>query len=204
MGFLLKVKRAKFVLDKARRLMWKVNLCHFFLQCFGSSVCYEFSFWTEHITIYEDTRICILRIDVDNVISCRPHVLRLSIYMIFELPWSLLCLLQGRGTVTNNRKHHWLVEQKLLHFVDAFHQYVMDRVRLAPLYIWTLLSWEFYHYLQSLTCGHGQEHSFFPSEFVFRRMNFSDLWQGLVSRYIIVHGLNYVKVWQLLDPWMKS
>ncbi|XP_062158934.1 uncharacterized protein LOC133866426 isoform X3 [Alnus glutinosa] len=57
MGFLLKVKRAKFVLDKARRLMWK-----------------------------------------------------------------------GRGTVTNSRKHHWLVEQKLLHFVDAFHQYVMDRV----------------------------------------------------------------------------
>lgn len=57
MGFLLKVKRAKFVLDKARRLMWK-----------------------------------------------------------------------GRGTMTNNRKHHWLLEQKLLHFVDAFHQYVMDRV----------------------------------------------------------------------------
>ncbi|KAI3957467.1 hypothetical protein MKW98_003188 [Papaver atlanticum] len=57
MGFLLKVKRAKFVLDKARRWMWK-----------------------------------------------------------------------GRGTSTVNRKHHWLVEQKLLHFVDAFHQYVMDRV----------------------------------------------------------------------------
>ncbi|RVW50494.1 Gamma-tubulin complex component 5 [Vitis vinifera] len=57
MGFLLKVKRAKFVLDKARRWMWK-----------------------------------------------------------------------GRGTATINRKHHWLVEQKLLHFVDAFHQYVMDRV----------------------------------------------------------------------------
>ncbi|XP_059432083.1 uncharacterized protein LOC132165504 isoform X2 [Corylus avellana] len=57
MGFLLKVKHAKFVLDKARRLMWK-----------------------------------------------------------------------GRSTVTNNRKRHWLVEQKLLHFVDAFHQYVMDRV----------------------------------------------------------------------------
>ncbi|GAV69020.1 Spc97_Spc98 domain-containing protein [Cephalotus follicularis] len=57
MGFLLKVKRAKFVLDKARRWMWK-----------------------------------------------------------------------GRGTRTNSRKHHWLVEQKLLHFVDAFHQYVMDRV----------------------------------------------------------------------------
>jgi hypothetical protein len=36
---------------------------------------------------------------VDNVISCRPHVLRLSIYMIFELPWSLLCLLQGRGII---------------------------------------------------------------------------------------------------------
>ncbi|XP_024017074.1 gamma-tubulin complex component 5 isoform X2 [Morus notabilis] len=57
MGFLLKVKRAKFLLDKARRWMWK-----------------------------------------------------------------------GRGTATNYCKHHWLVEQKLLHFVDAFHQYVMDRV----------------------------------------------------------------------------
>ena len=30
MGFLLKVKRAKYVLDKARRWMWKV-LAHFFL-----------------------------------------------------------------------------------------------------------------------------------------------------------------------------
>ncbi|KAJ8512774.1 hypothetical protein OPV22_003208 [Ensete ventricosum] len=57
MGFLLKVKRAKFVLDKARRWMWK-----------------------------------------------------------------------GRGSSTHNYKHHLLVEQKLLHFVDAFHQYVMDRV----------------------------------------------------------------------------
>lgn len=57
MGFLLKVKRAKYVLDKARRWMWK-----------------------------------------------------------------------ERGTSTSNHKHHWLVEQKLLHFVDAFHQYVMDRV----------------------------------------------------------------------------
>ncbi|KAJ0982388.1 hypothetical protein J5N97_010643 [Dioscorea zingiberensis] len=57
MGFLLKVKRAKFVLDKARRWMWK-----------------------------------------------------------------------GRGGITHNYKHHLLVEQKLLHFVDAFHQYVMDRV----------------------------------------------------------------------------
>ncbi|XP_040998936.1 gamma-tubulin complex component 5-like [Juglans microcarpa x Juglans regia] len=57
MGFLLKVKRAKFVLDKARRWMWK-----------------------------------------------------------------------SRGTAESNRKRHWLVEQKLLHFVDAFHQYVMDRV----------------------------------------------------------------------------
>ncbi|KAM5564734.1 gamma-tubulin complex component 5 [Rosa sericea] len=57
MGFLLKVKRAKFVLDKARRWMWK-----------------------------------------------------------------------GRGRAANSFKHHWLVEQKLLHFVDAFHQYVMDRV----------------------------------------------------------------------------
>ncbi|XP_058786231.1 uncharacterized protein LOC131660886 isoform X1 [Vicia villosa] len=57
MRFLLKVKRAKCVLDKVRRWMWK-----------------------------------------------------------------------GRGSTTNNRKRHWLVEQKLLHFVDAFHQYVMDRV----------------------------------------------------------------------------
>lgn len=57
MSFLLKVKRAKFVLDKTRRWMWKC-----------------------------------------------------------------------KGTATINRKRHWLVEQKLLHFVDAFHQYVMDRV----------------------------------------------------------------------------
>ncbi|XP_071713711.1 uncharacterized protein [Rutidosis leptorrhynchoides] len=57
MNFLLRVKRAKFVLDKARRWMWK-----------------------------------------------------------------------ERGATTVNRKHRWLVEQKLLHFVDAFHQYVMDRV----------------------------------------------------------------------------
>ncbi|KAL5844957.1 hypothetical protein ACOSQ4_010915 [Xanthoceras sorbifolium] len=57
MGFLLKVKRAKFVLDKARRWMWK-----------------------------------------------------------------------GRSTTRNSPKRHWLVAQKLLHFVDAFHQYVMDRV----------------------------------------------------------------------------
>ncbi|RWR76055.1 gamma-tubulin complex component 5 [Cinnamomum micranthum f. kanehirae] len=57
MGFLLKVKRAKFVLDKARRWMWKDG-----------------------------------------------------------------------GTTAIDRKHHLLVEQKLLHFVDAFHQYVMDRV----------------------------------------------------------------------------
>uniref|UniRef100_A0A2P2M756 Gamma-tubulin complex component n=3 Tax=Rhizophora mucronata TaxID=61149 RepID=A0A2P2M756_RHIMU len=57
MGFLLKVKHAKYVLDKARRWMWK-----------------------------------------------------------------------GRGSATNSHKHHWLLEQKLLHFVDAFHQYVMDRV----------------------------------------------------------------------------
>ncbi|XP_015582101.1 gamma-tubulin complex component 5 isoform X2 [Ricinus communis] len=57
MRFLLKVKRAKFVLDKVRRWMWK-----------------------------------------------------------------------GRGLMANIHKRHWLVEQKLLHFVDAFHQYVMDRV----------------------------------------------------------------------------
>lgn len=57
MRFLLKVRRAKFVLDKARRWMWK-----------------------------------------------------------------------DRSSTPINRKHHWLLEQKLLHFVDAFHHYVMDRV----------------------------------------------------------------------------
>nr|CAD1841758.1 unnamed protein product [Ananas comosus var. bracteatus] len=57
MGFLLKVKRAKFVLDKARKWMWK-----------------------------------------------------------------------GKGNTAQNYKHHLLLAQKLLHFVDAFHQYVMDRV----------------------------------------------------------------------------
>ncbi|KAF7120842.1 hypothetical protein RHSIM_Rhsim13G0049200 [Rhododendron simsii] len=76
MSFLLKVKRAKFVLDKTRRWMWKVSLS-------------------------------------------------------LSLSLSLLCVCaraSGRGTATINRKRHWLVEQKLLHFVDAFHQYVMDRV----------------------------------------------------------------------------
>ncbi|KAH6785081.1 hypothetical protein C2S51_037536 [Perilla frutescens var. frutescens] len=57
MNFLLKVKRAKFVLDKARKWMWK-----------------------------------------------------------------------ERGTATRKHKRHWVLEHKLLHFVDAFHQYVMDRV----------------------------------------------------------------------------
>lgn len=57
MNFLLKVKRAKFVLDKSRKWMWK-----------------------------------------------------------------------DRGTATRKHKRHWLLEHKLLHFVDAFHQYVMDRV----------------------------------------------------------------------------
>ncbi|VFQ76629.1 unnamed protein product [Cuscuta campestris] len=37
-------------------------------------------------------------------------------------------MLKDRKTATANRKRHWLLEQKLLHFVDAFHQYVMDRV----------------------------------------------------------------------------
>ncbi|XP_042004267.1 gamma-tubulin complex component 5-like isoform X2 [Salvia splendens] len=57
MNFLLKVKRAKFVLDKARKWMWK-----------------------------------------------------------------------DRSTARRKHKRHWLLEHKLLHFVDAFHQYVMDRV----------------------------------------------------------------------------
>jgi len=34
---------------------------------------------------------------------------------------------QGRSG-KHNYKHHLLLQQKLLHFVDAFHQYVMDRV----------------------------------------------------------------------------
>ncbi|KZV24413.1 gamma-tubulin complex component 5-like, partial [Dorcoceras hygrometricum] len=57
MSFLLKVKRAKYVLDKTRRWMWK-----------------------------------------------------------------------DRGIASTKQKRRWLLEQKLLHFVDAFHQYVMDRV----------------------------------------------------------------------------
>lgn len=36
--------------------------------------------------------------------------------------------MEGKAVVTVSSKRHWLVEQKLLHFVDAFHQYVMDRV----------------------------------------------------------------------------
>ncbi|GJM95261.1 hypothetical protein PR202_ga11973 [Eleusine coracana subsp. coracana] len=57
MGFLLKVKRAKFVLDQTRKWMWK-----------------------------------------------------------------------DKGRIGHNFKQQLIVEQKLLHFVDAFHQYVMDRV----------------------------------------------------------------------------
>uniref|UniRef100_A0A0D9X379 Gamma-tubulin complex component n=1 Tax=Leersia perrieri TaxID=77586 RepID=A0A0D9X379_9ORYZ len=57
MAFLLKVKRAKFILDETRKWTWK-----------------------------------------------------------------------GGGSTTHNFKQHLIVGQKLLHFVDAFHQYVMDRV----------------------------------------------------------------------------
>lgn len=46
---------------------------------------------------------------------------------LYDVPITL----QSRGTAESNRKRHWLVEQKLLHFVDAFHQYVMDRVSLS-------------------------------------------------------------------------
>ncbi|KAM3216275.1 LRR receptor-like serine/threonine-protein kinase GSO2 isoform X1 [Capsicum annuum] len=38
-----------------------------------------------------------------------------------------LIQLQYLSSAPINRKHHWLLEQKLLHFVDAFHHYVMDR-----------------------------------------------------------------------------
>ncbi|KAL5189678.1 Gamma-tubulin complex component 5 [Glycine soja] len=84
MRFLLKVKRAKFVLDKVRRWMWK-----------------------------------------------------------------------GKGSATNNRKHHWLVEQKLLHFVDAFHQYVMDRGALIASRINSILgiALDFYNIQQTLGSG---------------------------------------------------
>ncbi|KAH9614309.1 hypothetical protein KSS87_006717, partial [Heliosperma pusillum] len=68
MHFLMKVKRAKFVLDKSRRWIWKVHIS-------------------------------------------------------FDL-----AVFHAKGAVTVSYKHHWIVEQKLLHFVDAFHQYVMDRV----------------------------------------------------------------------------
>ncbi|KAI4389907.1 hypothetical protein MLD38_002076 [Melastoma candidum] len=57
MGFLLKVKHAKYVLDKARKWMWK-----------------------------------------------------------------------AKGTTAYSSKRHLLLQHKLLHFIDAFHQYVMDRV----------------------------------------------------------------------------
>lgn len=57
MAFLIKVKRAKFVLDKARRWMWKEG-----------------------------------------------------------------------GSDVPNHKRHMLLQQKLMHFVNTFHQYVMDRV----------------------------------------------------------------------------
>ncbi|WZZ66967.1 hypothetical protein YC2023_078337 [Brassica napus] len=35
---------------------------------------------------------------------------------------------KGKGSAAKIRKHHWLLEQKLLNFLDVFHQYVMDRV----------------------------------------------------------------------------
>ncbi|CAN1235016.1 Gamma-tubulin complex component 5 (Fragment) [Linum perenne] len=35
---------------------------------------------------------------------------------------------KSKGRVRNSSKRHWLVEQKLLHFIDAFHQHVMDGV----------------------------------------------------------------------------
>ncbi|KAH1252436.1 Gamma-tubulin complex component 5 [Glycine max] len=83
MRFLLKVKRAKFVLDKVRRWMWK-----------------------------------------------------------------------GKGSATNNRKHHWLVEQKLLHFVDAFHQYVMDRVcTLEPEHFYLLLQFLWRELCEGMTAA---------------------------------------------------
>uniref|UniRef100_A0A0E0BUZ5 Gamma-tubulin complex component n=1 Tax=Oryza glumipatula TaxID=40148 RepID=A0A0E0BUZ5_9ORYZ len=42
--------------------------------------------------------------------------------------WKTFPHWQGGGSTTHNFKQHLIVEQKLLHFVDAFHQYVMDRV----------------------------------------------------------------------------
>ncbi|GFP97518.1 gamma-tubulin complex component 5 [Phtheirospermum japonicum] len=84
MSFLLKVKRAKFVLDKVRRWMWK-----------------------------------------------------------------------DRGTATTKHKRHYLLEQKLLHFVDAFHQYVMDRWGLIASRINSILglALDFYSVQQTLSSG---------------------------------------------------
>lgn len=52
-----------------------------------------------------------------------------------------LIYVQDIGINAVNRKRLFLVEQKLLQFVDAFHQYVMDRVLLS-----------FQHTIQLLLC----------------------------------------------------
>ena len=117
MGFLLKVKRAKFALDKARRWMWKVLFfIIIFLTCYPG---YGYSFIDESIQLQSPDK---------EIYSLKGHEYNV-IVTVLQLGY---CsdLFQGRGNATNSRKHHWLVEQKLLHFVDAFHQYVMDRVRI--------------------------------------------------------------------------
>lgn len=55
---------------------------------------------------------------------------------------------QDGGATAIDRKHHLLVEQKLLHFVDAFHQYVMDRVKSQPLAAKVCIIWTFNHHHQ--------------------------------------------------------
>jgi gamma-tubulin complex component 5 len=95
MGFLLKVKRAKFVLDETRKWMWKV----LFHQIILITLCYFFFAVGCNVENYE------------------PHS-----------DASTRFLWQGRGSTAHNFKQHLIVGQKLLHFVDAFHQYVMDRV----------------------------------------------------------------------------
>lgn len=60
---------------------------------------------------------------------------------------------QDRSSASINRKHHWLLEQKLLHFVDAFHHYVMDRVFILSLIVIFLVEFLLYlgHILDSMS-----------------------------------------------------
>ena len=126
MGFLLKVKRAKFLLDKARRWMWKVWFCFFifFTHWFGHINIILFFIYLFHL--FDFNSWAWLKFSSTRF---RSHMFNELILFFFSFWRPFHFDLQGRGTATNQYKRHWLLEQKLLHFVDAFHQYVMDRVR---------------------------------------------------------------------------